>query len=94
MALKLVVPDVSQTRMITDCRVDERLQILDLVQDLLVSSGSRCPHMQTESSSFDTGMVSYLASSRFGPAILTTYAQKVSLPALLFRRSFFTLCTC
>ena len=61
--------------------MDERLQFLDMVQDLLVSGSSRCPHMPPDSASFDTGMVSYLASSRFGPAILTTYAQKVCLPA-------------
>jgi hypothetical protein len=56
--------------------VDERLQILDLFQEMVGAPSHKCPHMQPEAASLDSGMVSYLASSRFGPAILTTYAQQ------------------
>lgn len=54
--------------------VDDRLEMFDLLQALLAPR-PRCPHMQASAGSLDTSMVSYLASSRFGPAILTTYAQ-------------------
>ena len=50
-----------------------------MLQELLVPVVPRCSHMRSDSSSLDTSMVSYLASSRFGPAILTTYSQQVRL---------------
>jgi len=65
--------------------VEEQLQILDLFQEMVGPTAAptrKCPHMKPESASLDSGMVSYLASSRFGPAILTTYAQQVCLDYL------------
>ena len=56
-----------------DCRVDQRLEMLDILQSML-NPVPRCAHMRGED---DSNVVSYLASSRFGPAMLTTYAQQV-----------------
>jgi hypothetical protein len=52
--------------------VDQRMEMLDILQSML-NPVPRCSHMRGED---DGNVVSYMASSRFGPAMLTTYAQK------------------